>query len=192
MPQGLSQRLRHPAYRIHALTTSATKYKKYKKWFLESCSEPAFDFACVWALGVRISTYRMFADVLALINPEIRFQTSLQMKGMIMARAMGMKIIRARRSQGLGPRQPQLCHHHRSAIIVLFGDRSITALPSSPLHADPSSPMPSTPASQSVQTTDDAPSSPLIGEPDKNDVVLPLEYRALTFLRSCKQKASHP
>ena len=50
--------------------------------------------------------------------------------------------------------------------------------------------MPSTPASQSVQTTDDAPSSPLIGEPDKNDVVLPLEYRALTFLRSCKQKAS--
>ena len=131
----------------------------------------------------------MFADVLALINPEIRFQTSLQMKGMIMARAMGMKIIRARRSQGLGLRQPQL--RPRTAIIVLFGDRSITALPSSPLHADPASPMPSTPASQSVQTSDDALSSPLIGEPDKNDVVLPLEYRALTFLRSCKQKASH-
>ena len=189
MPQGLSQRLRHPAYRIHALTTSATKYKKYKKWFLESCSEPAFDFACVWALGVRISTYRMFADVLALINPEIRFQTSLQMKGMIMARAMGMKIIRARRSQGLGLRQPQL--RPRTAIIVLFGDRSITALPSSPLHADPASPMPSTPAPHSVQTSDDALSSPLIGTPDKNDVVLPLECRALTFLRSCK-KASHP
>ena len=92
-------------------------------------------------------------------------------------------------SQGLCLRQPQV--RPRTAIIVLFGDRSITALPSSPLHADPASPMPSTPAPHSVQTSDDALSSPLIGTPDKNDVVLPRECRALTFLRSCK-KASHP